>query len=363
MKNMTQVQLGKLTQLGARVDFCLFVSQDEKEEYFKLNDIEALLGICDVKDSVDQSSLIEYEGTFLVKRSSMKALTESLDLKTKKVLEFSLDEYNDGSARPFLCSLNNFTPVDPFIVRTFSIGGVKRLSPEEETSIRKKLKASNDLTIDVQHSMENLPSLTNMLDNDMRRQSINSVNLEQDLANRRKSMAQDELRNISMLKQQMYMKRGMPPFGLNTSMKPEILTPSKSSPGMSSNGMPSGIPNGMPSGGPPLSSTPMSGSPKPTVKQMFLPMFDKLCEYMDAQTSRIDVSLTTCRNSEKGLYDIRKQFKDFADNMNNNFLVELKKILVSVDSRLRKLERASLLQTPASDDMKFFSPRKSSLRE
>ena len=367
MKNLTQVRLGKLTLLGTQADLCMYVSQSDQDEYYKLNDIEVLLGIRDIKESVDINSLIEFEGTYLVKRAALRSLTETMDLKTKKILDFTLEDFNNGSARPFLCSLNHFTPVDPSIVKTFAIGGAgsKRTSPGEEMSIRKKMKMENELTIDVKQQMENLPSLTNMLDNEMRRKSITPTGLEAEMANqRRQSLAQDDLRNMSHLKQQMYKKRGMPPFGLNTTLKPEVLTPSNSSPGLSSQMSGSAMSNnGMSNGGLSAQSAPMSGAPKPTVKQMFLPMFDKLCEYMDAQTSRIDVSLTTGRHTEKGLYEIRKQFKEFADNMNNNFLVELKKILVSVDSRLRKLERASLLQTPATDDMKFFAARRNSVRE
>ncbi len=371
MTNLTQVRLGNLKLLGKQTDFCVFISQENQEEYYKITDIETLLKIADLKSTLSEDELISFDDNYLVRRKVLIELTASMELKAKDILKYSLEEFNNGAARPFLCSLNYFSPVDPVIVKTFAIGS-KRSSPTEET--RKRPKYNEDLTIDVNKANghtgqstkstieNNLPSLTNMLDADMRRKSVT-------VDDQRKMMMQNDMQQISNLKQQIYKKRAMPPFGLNTTLKPDLLTPSKSSPGHSSNGLSSSghsmnmnnmnnmnMNSGMSSNGTPI-------TPKPTVKQMFLPMFDKLCEYMDAQTARIDVSLNVARNTEKGLHDIRKQFKEFADNMNNNFLVELKKILVSVDSRLRKLERASLMQTPSSDDMKFFATRKSSLRE
>eukprot|EP00835_Amoeboradix_gromovi_P001519 NODE_70_length_23697_cov_0.294771.p8 type:complete len:320 gc:universal NODE_70_length_23697_cov_0.294771:22046-23005(+) len=307
MKNVTQVRLGKLASSGLLVDFCIYIAQDDNEEYYKLNDIEVLLGVRDVKNTINTENLLEYDNSYLVQRNALKMLTETMDLKSKQILTYDLEDFNNGKARQFLCALPNFTPVDPIIVKSFAIGGHKRSSPssDEENIMRKKMRIGNELTIDVKQSTESLPSLSNMLDSSgMRRQSVS-----EDAPNRRKSAVQDELRNISQLKQQMYMKRTMAPFGLNTAMNPDLLTPSKSSPAISINGMSQ------------QGSTPTSGSPKPTVKQMFLPMFDKLCEYMDAQTSRIDVSLAASRNCEKGLFDIRKQFKDFADNMNGKLLL------------------------------------------
>eukprot|EP00834_Sanchytrium_tribonematis_P008104 NODE_860_length_3458_cov_1.103007.p2 type:complete len:361 gc:universal NODE_860_length_3458_cov_1.103007:1898-2980(+) len=345
MTNLTQVKLGTYSVLGTTNDFCMYISQDEQEEYYKVADMEVLMGVRDLEGSLDESDFLQFDEGLLIKRSMLQAMTENVEMKSKDILNFSLEDYNNGNARSYMCGLQNVTPIDPTIVRTFAIHESRKRSSDEEEIMRKKMKMGGNLTIDVNSPMEpNLPSLTNMLGTERR----GSTHSSEDHNSRRRSLVQDELRNIAHLKQQMYKKRGLPPFGLNTSLKPELLTPSKSSPGMSSS-----MSNG----------TPVTGSPKPTVKQMFLPMFDKLCEYMDAQTSRIDVAMSHGRSSEKGLFEVRKQFKEFADNMNNNFLVELKKILVSVDSRLRKLERASLLQTPASDDMKFFAMRKNSVRE